>query len=434
MNTLRIPCRFFRALVSAALLFAAGCGTGGLSGDADMASGSGSGGGGGPSGGGGSSDWTVSVVDTNGNAGSQNTLRIDPFGRPRVAYFAGADPIFWIREASFDGWTWDIETVYETDTPTGCTLAIDQAGQSFMAFVGGGRQPLYYWPFQSDLLLASRSAGAWQWEPVDEAGVVGLWASVAFDRFGRAGISYQDLGNGIDYVDFHLRDLKFAQETADGWAVETVEKDGGGYYTQLAFDEDGQPAIAYCGNLDGDVQPVRFARRGDSGWQFQTVDAVGKCSEASLSLRATPANGFGLAYYDDRFQDLKYASFFGGVWHLETVEAHNQVGKYCSLAYDADGQPVISYYYCGRSTDQDCQGGGDLRVARKTQTGWTVETVDSEGNTGLFTSLAFAPSGQAFIAYQDKTLGALKIAVGREGAQTIRGLGPRRIAAAGRRG
>lgn len=408
----RRPSQTLLGILAILSLVSTGCGTGGLSGEADLGSGSGGGeGGGGPSGGG-SMDWTVSVVDTNGSAGSQNTLRIDPLGRPRIAYFAGADPTFWIREASFDGWTWEIETVYETDTPTGCSLAIDEAGASFLAFVGGGRQALYYWPFQSDLLLASRGGGSWQWETVDEEGVVGLWASVAFDRFGRAGISYQDLGHGIDYVDFHLRDLKFAQETADGWAVETVEEDGGGYYTQLVFDEDGQPSIAYCGNLQGDTQPVRFARRGDGGWQFQTVDAVGKCSEASLSLRTTPANGFGLAYYDDRNQDLKYASFFGGAWHIETVEAHNQVGKYCSLAY-ADGQPVISYYYCGRSTDQDCQGGGDLRVARKTQTGWIVETVDTAGNTGLFTSIALAPGGQAFIAYQDKTLGALKIAVGR---------------------
>lgn len=50
-------------------------------------------------------DWAVRVVDANANAGSQNVLRIDPLGRPRIAYFAGVGTSFWIREASFDGWT-----------------------------------------------------------------------------------------------------------------------------------------------------------------------------------------------------------------------------------------------------------------------------------------------------------------------------------------
>jgi hypothetical protein len=389
-----------------------GCGSGGLSGEADMDGGNGGGGGGG-GGGPGSGNWSIEVVDTNENAGQQNSLLMDPQGRMQVSYFAGGEPSYRIRHAVFDGWSWNIETVYETDTGTGCSLALDGSGNPAMAFVGGDRQPLYYWPFQSDLLLAAENGGAWQWETVDEAGVVGLWASVAFDRFGRPGISYQDLGNGIDYTDFHWRDLKFAHLTTDGWESETVEPDGGGYYTQLVFDEEGQPAIAYCGNLDGDSQPVKFARRGDEGWEFHTVDAVGKCAEGSLSIRRRPADGFGIAFYDDRNQDLKYAANFSGVWHLETVESHNQVGKYCSLAYGPDGQPVISYYYCGRTTDSDCQGGGDLRVARKTNEGWIVENVDTAGNTGLFTSLEITPEGETCVAYHDKTLGALKIAIQR---------------------
>ncbi|MEW6441120.1 MAG: hypothetical protein AB1640_09330 [bacterium] len=399
-------------LMLALLAIVAACGTGGLSGEAEMRAADGGGGGGSP-GGSSSGNWTIQVVDTNANAGQQNTLRIDSQGRMFVSYFAGGSPAYWIRQAAFDGWSWEIETVYETDTNTGCSVALDGSGRPAIAFVGGGRQPLYYWPFQSDLLLASSDGGAWQWETVDETGVVGLWASVAFDRFGRPGISYQDLGNGIDYTDFHWRDLKFAQHTPDGWDVETLEPDGGGYYSQLVFDSDGQPAVAYCGNLDGESQPVKFARRGDTGWELYTIDAVGKCAEASLSLRSRLADRFGIAYYDDRTQDLKYADFFGGVWHLETVEAHNQVGKYCSLAFGPDGQPVISYYYCGRTTDQDCQGGGDLRIARRTDAGWVVENVETSGNTGLFTSLEITPRGETFIAYQDQTLNALKIAVQR---------------------
>lgn len=398
------------ALLCIAGLLAAGCGSGALTGTADR---DGGGVGGLPPGAGPTGDWQIEVVDDNANAGQMNTLRMDASGRPVVAYFASAGTVYWVRYATYDGWSWEIETVHETDTETGCSLAMRPSGEPSLSFVGGDRQPLYYWPFQSDLLLATWEGAGWGQETVDEEGVVGLWASVAYDGFGQPAISYQDLGNGIDYNDFHLRDLKYAYRTPTGWESETVETDGGGYYTQLVFDEDEQPAIAYCGNLDGDTQPVKLARRGDYGWEVYTVDAAGKCVEASLSARALPGGGVGLAFYDDRFQDLKYATLLGGIWHVETVEAHNKVGKYCSLAYDADGRPVISYYYCGRSTDSDCQGGGDLRVAWRTQTGWRVETVESEGNTGLFTSLEVSALGHRYIAYHDRSLGVLKMAVQR---------------------
>jgi hypothetical protein len=352
-------------------------------------------------------------VDGNGNAGILNKMHFNAQGQPSISYFVAGGTVSWIRYAAYDGWTWEIETVHETDTQTGCGLTTGPSGRPVLAFVGGDRTPLYYWPFQSDLLMASWTGAEWETETVDEEGVVGLWPSVAFDRFGLAGISYQDLGTGIDYNDFHLRDLKYAYSTGDGWTAETVDLDGGGYYTELLFDEDDQPGIAYCGNLEDDRQPVKFAHRGDFGWEIQTVDSTSECAEGSLSLRNTPGGGFGIAYYDERHQDLWYASYFSGFWVREVVESHNQVGKYCSLAYGLDGQPVISYYYCGRSTDDDCQGGGDLRVARRTQTGWETATVDTEGNTGLFTSVEVSHTGAIYISYYDKTQEALKMAVHR---------------------
>lgn len=389
----------------------AGCGTGGITGQADV--GEGTGNGGIPSGGGGSGNWEIRTVDSNGDAGHLNSLAFGIQGTPRISYFAYMDGSYWIRYAFYDGWSWDVETIFQTDTKTGCPLTIDPAGNPVMTFVGGESQPLYYWPFQSDLILAQRTGEAWEQQTVDEENVVGLWSSVAFDRFGRPGISYQDLGDGIDYNNFHMRDLKYAYFSGSAWEIETVEKDGGGYYTDLLFDDEGHPAIAFCGNLDEYTQPVKFALRGDYGWEIHTVDAAEECAEGSLSARKRPLGGFGIAYYDNRNQDLKYASYFGGFWHVETVEAHNKVGKYCSLDYNEHGEPVISYYYCGRSTDTNCQAGGDLRVARRTQTGWETETVDSEGNTGLFTSLEVTDQGDIYIAYYDNTAGALKVAVQR---------------------
>jgi hypothetical protein len=400
----------YASLILAGILLSA-CGTGSLTGEV----GDGRNGGGGYviPGGDIAGDWDIQVVDDNGNVGKLNELRFNGQGQPSIAYFAVSGTVYWIRYAAYDGWTWEIETVHETDTMTGCGLTMDPTGSPVLTYVGGERTPLYYWPFQSDLLMANWTGADWATEAVDEEGVVGLWPSVAFDRFGLAGISYQDLGTGIDYNDFHLRDLKYAYSTGGSWTTETVDLDGGGYYTNLLFDEDDQPGIAYCGNMDDDRQSVKFAHRGDFGWEIHTVDTFAECAEGSLSARSTPGGGFGIAYYDEGFEDLRYAAYMSGIWVRETVESHNQVGKYCSLAYGPDGQPVISYYYCGRSTDDDCQGGGDLRVAQRTQTGWETVTVETEGNTGLFTSIEVSNTGTIYVSYYDQSQQSLKMAIHR---------------------
>lgn len=407
-NSLKVRCA---SLVFVGILLSA-CGTGSLTGEAGDGATSGGGGyvipGGDIAG-----DWDIQVVDDNGNVGKLSELRLNGQGQPSIAYFVVSGTVYWVRYAAYDGWTWEIETVHETDTMTGCGLTMDPTGSPLLTYVGGERTPLYYWPFQSDLLTASWSGADWATETVDEEGVVGLWPSVAFDRFGLAGISYQDLGTGIDYNDFHLRDLKYAYSAGGSWTTETVDLDGGGYYTNLLFDEDDQPGIAYCGNMDDDHQSVKFAHRGDFGWEIHSVDSMAECSEGSLSARNTPGGGFGIAYYDEQFEDLRYASYMSGIWVRETVESHNQVGKYCSLAYGPDGQPVISYYYCGRSTDDDCQGGGDLRVAHRTQTGWETVTVETEGNTGLFTSIEVSNTGTIYVSYYDQSQESLKMAVHR---------------------
>jgi len=41
---------------------------------------------------------------------------------------------------------------------------------------------------------------------------------------------------------------------------------------------------------------------------------------------------------------LKYASYDGGSWHLETVDSAGWVGWYASLALDGAGRPHIGYY------------------------------------------------------------------------------------------
>lgn len=88
-------------------------------------------------------------------------------------------------------------------------------------------------------------------------------------------------------------------------------------------------------------------------------------------------------------------------WKIATVDSEGDVGFNTSLAFSLSGQPAISYY---DSTNKD------LKFALFDGQKWTKQTIDSEGDVGRHISLAFSPSGHPAISYYDSTNKDLKYA------------------------
>jgi len=99
------------------------------------------------------------------------------------------------------------------------------------------------------------------------------------------------------------------------------------------------------------------------------------------------------------FEICRGHALAGGSWHIETVDSAGYVGWYTSIALDSSGHPHISYLSIP----------GDLKYAYYDGT-WHIETVDKTGNVGLHTSIALDSSGHPHISYYDDTNGDLKYA------------------------
>jgi len=92
----------------------------------------------------------------------------------------------------------------------------------------------------------------------------------------------------------------------------------------------------------------------------------------------------------------------GTDWSLETVDSTGDTGWYTSLALDTSGNPHIGYLdWTNRH----------LKYAVKADGTWTTETVDSTNTAGEFASLSLDSASQPILTYYDSNRGNLTCAM-----------------------
>jgi PKD repeat protein len=236
----------------------------------------------------------------------------------------------------------------------------------------------------------------WDCQIVEYGFLGGRYSSLALDNNDHPHISYLDEGNIA---------LKYASWTGSRWSNETVDSNGG-QYTSLALDNNDYPHISYH---DLYTHDLKYAYWTGSRWSieivdsFETVDITGQIEwYTSLALDNNDhphISYYHISYYDEVPNgdipdgDLRYAYWTGTNWSIETVDSIGDVGFYSSLALDNNNHPHISYY--------DDHPNGDLRYAYWTGTNWSIETVDSDGYVGDYTSLSLDNNDYPHISYHD---------------------------------
>jgi hypothetical protein len=98
--------------------------------------------------------------------------------------------------------------------------------------------------------------------------------------------------------------------------------------------------------------------------------------------------------------DLMYAAM-GFTFTIQTIDTRGSMGPYTSLELDSSELPHISYYD---------ETNGDLRYVRQMGSGWLITVVDTAGDVGMYTSLALDSLNRPHISYYKQSTGDLRYA------------------------
>lgn len=242
-------------------------------------------------------------------------------------------------------------------------------------------------------------ADSWDQETVFEGYFYGP-IDLAFDPENRPNIVIHD--HQADTFREELGDLVRLTRSDSGWAVDTAESPGhDGWDSTVEISEDG---VVHAAGVDpsqfGRVEGVEYYRNEGDGWDVTQVGSGPIPYQYNVSLALSPSGSPALTYYNDSEMDLIYAVLDGSDWQFELVDAQGDVGKFSSLAFDAEGQPHVTYF------SQASPSQGAIVYATRMGERWTAETVGrieafSEPNARRNSAIDFDVSGNPHVVFSD---------------------------------
>lgn len=316
--------------------------------------------------------------------------------------------------ARFDGTSWQTPIkVDQTIGPThGLSLVFDPQGRPNLGYLGGA--PSQRGCDSSDAIGAQSTdrGQSWTKRTIAAAGstgdTVGHWTSLAVDCAGDVHATYRDVHFGYYEQDGNARaEWRYDSGEDIGGRDGNNQGFGDGMYTSLLFTPAPDcRAVALAANLvaPGAAGGLRLAVRGSSGWTRKQLLPGG--TDEYPRLASDGRGHYAIVYFDPSDKSLRYieSSDLESWSTPELVDlSTTQHGLYASLAFDAAGNPAVSYYRCARAGADKCQANGDaVMLAYRLEGKWRTWVVDEGGDQlcGRYTSLAFAPGNEPIVAYE----------------------------------
>jgi len=341
--------------------------------------------------------WVIETVDSNDVRLTGTSLVLDANGNPHISYKTGSD----------------LGYAYKDDGDWHITLLTGREGSySSLALLGNRPHIMYfkYFNYTSNLEYVYQDAA--------EDWYVEVLVSGNNQLSARDNVSLVLDGEGYPHLAFTLfrcmmwvsgncirwdpGDLIYLREDGSGWK-DPVTMGYSADYSSMALDSDNNVFMSFYNDYSEELKHSYLHHDPFDPVIYMVDDAgdVGKFTDIAVDERFYPPTPH-ISYFDATNENLKYAYRTGAFsWHIDVVDSEGSVGKYTSLALDADGYPHISY------RDETNQ---DLKYAYMDDVDWHIYTVDSTGDVGKYTSLALDASGRPHISYIDASNGNLKYA------------------------
>jgi len=295
---------------------------------------------------------TIAAPDVTNNVGQYNSLKLDTGGNPVVSYFDAS--LFDLRllhcgnpTCTSGNTTTSADSSQTTSTGLYSSLALDASGKPIVSYFEVPHDQLKV------LHCNNPSCSSYGATFADPGSILGLYTSIALDASGFPVVSYFDQTNG----DLKVVHCGNATCTSGNTIVSPDTAGEVGQYTSIALDTSGFPVVSYYNQQSGDLKVLH-------------------CGDATCSSGNT----------------------------IRSPDTGGDVGKYTSIKLDTSGKPAVSYY--------DATG-GNLRVLHcgdpTCTAGNVAVTPDAAGNVGQYTSLALDASGNPVVSYYDATNGLLKV-------------------------
>jgi len=295
------------------------------------------------------------------------------------------------------------------------SMVLDVYNEPVIVFQGGAIRTCGS-PQQSDVMISFAENSGWvdytaaigyvDRNPVIKDGLAGNALSSAVDSTGLIHVCYQFLYEGCDSMNYRYPDLNYVTiqanspqnmnepETVEGNSYGNVNiQNRAGDHCKIIIDQYNQPVIFYEAEMPDQTRGLRMARKTNIGWEYQWVETNCKVDYISAAY-SDKDDLIAVAYYVSEFDNgsrancLKYAveQSGSGDFKVMTVDNNSVCGNFCSLAFDSNGNPGITYY------DRKTHSGYDLKNLKFAQyqgITWNKETVNTSQNIGQYNTLFY---------------------------------------------
>ncbi len=326
--------------------------------------------------------WTTQILDYSSKSGRYTAIAVDSLDRPHISHYA---ELINKRKYTYHNGSAFVSEIFD---PTPFSLS---SKASSLALDSSDHPHIAYYNFESSMHLlkyAHHDGQGWNFENVGDGY---SQMSVAIDSNGRPHICYTGL-------DSNSR-LNYAVYNGATWDTQALVS--GGIYIphdpSIALDSNDRPHIIYFDRVAVEFRYVNFD---GTNWNFETLSTPSSNSTSfkTTSIAIDSHDRPHVSWTDSTL--INYAYHDGAQWNTQ-LNIGTGAAIDMDMALDSSDYPHLSYFN---------GSGADLNYSVYDGTNWQIETVDTIGNVGEFSSITVDSRDMPHISYYDGTNHELKYA------------------------